>query len=44
MQWRPRLIIRFAELGMDGIAYKDETQEFQKIDEINTTGACDNIS
>ena len=25
MQWRPRLIIRFAELGMDGIAYKDET-------------------
>ena len=43
MQWRPRLIIRFAELGMDGIAYKDETQEFQGFDEINTSGACDNI-
>ena len=44
MQWRPRLIIRFAELGMDGIAYKDETQEFQGFDEINTSGACDHNS
>ena len=44
MQLCPRLIIRFAELGVDGIAYKDETEEFQRFDEINTISAYDNIS